>query len=127
MERRVMDALRGHFKPEFLNRIDDIIIFHSLTQEEIKRIVDLQIEILNRRLSEHKLHVSLDNGSRDYLAREGFDPVYGARPLKRAIQRNVQDALAMAILEGRFQEEDEVSIKTDPSGEGLVLEAIHAS
>jgi ATP-dependent Clp protease ATP-binding subunit ClpB len=127
LERRVMDALRGHFKPEFLNRIDDIIIFHSLTQEEIKRIVDLQIEILNRRLSEHKLHVSLDNGSRDYLAREGFDPVYGARPLKRAIQRNVQDALAMAILEGRFQEEDEVSIKTDPSGEGLVLEAIHAS
>ena len=127
MERRVMDALRSNFKPEFLNRIDDIVIFHSLTQEEIKRIVDLQIELLNRRLSEHKLHVSLDNGSRDYLARAGFDPVYGARPLKRAIQRNVQDALAMAILEGRFQEDDEVSIKTDETGEGLVLEAIHES
>ena len=127
LERRVMDALRSHFKPEFLNRVDDIIIFHSLTQEEIKRIVDLQIEILNKRLSEHKLHVSLDNGSRDYLAREGFDPVYGARPLKRAIQRNVQDTLAMAILEGRFHEDDEVSIKTDPSGEGLVLEAVPAS
>ena len=120
MERRVMDALRSHFKPEFLNRVDDIIIFHSLGEDEIREIVDLQIELLNRRLADHKLHLRLENGARAYLAAEGFDPVYGARPLKRAIQRNIQDALAMALLEGDFRDDDEIIVKT--GSDGLVFE-----
>jgi len=121
MERRVMEALRAHFKPEFLNRLDDIIIFHSLTMEQVKEIVDIQISLLNKNLADHKLEISLENGARDFLAREGFDPVYGARPLKRAIQRNIQDALATAMLEGRFTEGDTVTVKTNDHG--LALES----
>jgi len=120
MERRVMEGLRTQFKPEFLNRIDDIIIFHSLSMEQVKEIVDIQIGLLNKTLAERKLSVSLENGARDYLAREGFDPIYGARPLKRAIQRNLQDALALAMLEDRFHEGDVVRIRTE--GDGLVLD-----
>lgn len=121
MERRVMDALRSHFKPEFLNRVDDIVIFHSLGEEHIKKIVDIQIDILNKRLAEHKLALLMDNGSREFLAAEGLDPVYGARPLKRAIQKHVQDALAMAMLEGRFKEDDTISVRTGE--DGLVFES----
>ena len=120
MERRVMEALRGHFKPEFLNRVDDIVIFHSLDRDQIKKIVDLQIGLLNRRLAGHKLTLKLDESALNLLAAEGFDPVYGARPLKRAIQRHVQDALAMAMLEGRFREDDVVSITAQ--GDELVFE-----
>ncbi len=120
MERRVMEALRAHFKPEFLNRVDDIIIFHALDIEQVKKIVDIQISLLNKNLHDHKLGISLENGAREFLAREGFDPVYGARPLKRAIQRNIQDALATAMLEGRFREGDIVTVKTGEHG--LVLE-----
>jgi ATP-dependent Clp protease ATP-binding subunit ClpB len=120
MHRRVMDALRAHFKPEFLNRVDDIVIFHSLDQQQIKSIVDLQIDQLNRRLAEHGVHLVMENGSRDFLAAEGWDPVYGARPLKRAIQRHLQDNLAMAMLEGRFEGETTVAVKK--GDEGLILE-----
>ncbi|MBF0531388.1 MAG: AAA family ATPase, partial [Deltaproteobacteria bacterium] len=119
MERRVMEALRAHFKPEFLNRIDDIIIFQALTLDQIKKIIDLQVNLLNKRLAEHKLSVRLDDRARDFLAQEGWDPVYGARPLKRAIQRHVQDALAMAMLEGSFKADDTIVISAD--AEGLVL------
>jgi ATP-dependent Clp protease ATP-binding subunit ClpB len=110
MERRVMDALRGHFKPEFLNRVDDIIIFHALDEEDIKKIVDLQVDILNRRLADHKIELNLDPDAKAFLAREGLDPVYGARPLKRAIQRHVQDPLALALLEGRFRDGDTIDV-----------------
>jgi len=120
MERRVMDALRTHFKPEFLNRIDDIIIFHSLSEDDIKQIVDLQIALLNRRLAEQKVALVLENGAMEFLAREGYDPVYGARPLKRAIQRHLQDELAMAILEGRYREGDQIRVHSGDGG--LVFE-----
>ncbi|MBU2549665.1 MAG: ATP-dependent chaperone ClpB [Proteobacteria bacterium] len=120
MERRVMDALRTHFKPEFLNRIDDIIIFHSLSEDDIKQIVDLQIALLNRRLAEQKVALVLENGAMEFLAREGYDPVYGARPLKRAIQRHLQDELAMAILEGRYREGDRIRVHSGDGG--LVFE-----
>jgi ATP-dependent Clp protease ATP-binding subunit ClpB len=120
MQRRVMDALRAHFRPEFLNRIDDIVIFNSLGEEQIKRIVDIQIDLLNHRLADHKLALVLDDGSRDFLAREGLDPVYGARPLKRAIQRHLQDALALAMLEGRFREHDRIRVRA--GDEGLIFE-----
>jgi ATP-dependent Clp protease ATP-binding subunit ClpB len=121
MHRRVMEALRAHFKPEFLNRVDDIVIFHSLGREEIGRIVDIQMTLLNRRLADHKLSLELDDSARAFLAREGWDPVYGARPLKRAIQRHVHDALATTMLQGGFKPGDVVRVSA--GDEGLVFTA----
>jgi len=102
MRVRVTEALRYHFKPEFLNRLDDIIIFHALDLEEIKKIVNIQISRLNKRLAENKLSLVLEPKARDLLAAEGFDPAYGARPLKRAIQRLIENPLALKILSGEF-------------------------
>lgn len=102
MRARVMEALRHHFKPEFLNRLDDVIIFHALDRDQIKKIVDIQIARLNKRLAENKLTLVLAEGARDMLAAEGFDPAYGARPLKRAIQRLIENPLALEILGGKF-------------------------
>ena len=113
MKRRVMEALRMHFRPEFLNRLDDIIIFHALSREQIKEIVDIQIARLNKRLAENKLTLELDERARDFLASEGFDPAYGARPLKRAIQRNIENPLALDILKGSFQPGDTVHVTVD--------------
>jgi len=110
---RVMDALRRHFKPEFLNRLDDIIIFHALTREQIKQIVDIQIGRLNKRLADNKLAVRLDGSARDMLANEGFDPHFGARPLKRAIQRLIENPLALRILKGDFKPGDTILVTTD--------------
>jgi ATP-dependent Clp protease ATP-binding subunit ClpB len=103
MKTEVMEALRSHFRPEFLNRLDDVIIFHSLDKEQIKKIVDIQIARLNKRLAQSKLTLELDTRARDLLAAEGYDPSYGARPLKRAIQRLIENPLAMEILSGTFQ------------------------
>jgi ATP-dependent Clp protease ATP-binding subunit ClpB len=108
IEKRVMDALRSTFRPEFLNRIDDTIIFNSLGREEIKRIIDIQINLLRKRLSEAKISLELTDRALEFLADTGFDPVYGARPLKRAIQRHVQDKLSMKILDGSITEGDRV-------------------
>jgi ATP-dependent Clp protease ATP-binding subunit ClpB len=102
MRTKVLEALRLHFKPEFLNRLDDIIIFHALGREQIKDIVDIQIGRLNRRLGDNELSLVLDDKARDMLAGEGFDPAFGARPLKRAIQRLIENPLATAILSGNF-------------------------
>jgi ATP-dependent Clp protease ATP-binding subunit ClpB len=102
MRARVMEALRYHFKPEFLNRLDDVIIFHALDREQIKQIVDIQISRLNKRLADGKLMLEPADGARDMLAAEGFDPAYGARPLKRAIQRLIENPLALEILGGKF-------------------------
>jgi ATP-dependent Clp protease ATP-binding subunit ClpB len=104
MERRVTDALRSTFKPEFLNRIDEIIIFHNLTPEQIGAIVDIQVERLRKRLGERHLELRLSDAARSLLARKGYDPVYGARPLKRAIQQLIENPLALEILKGRFPE-----------------------
>jgi ATP-dependent Clp protease ATP-binding subunit ClpB len=102
MERRVNDALRAHFRPEFLNRLDESIIFHSLKAEELRQIVELQVKRLAKRLEEKKLGLHLDDESLDWLAGVGYDPVYGARPLKRAIQRELETPIAKAILAGSF-------------------------
>ncbi len=110
MENRVMDALRNTFRPEFLNRIDETIIFHSLGLEEIKEIVDIQVNILKKRLEGNKISLEITDNAREYLANVGFDPVYGARPLKRAIQHYVQDPLSMKILEGEIGEGSEVTM-----------------
>ncbi|MFN9570664.1 MAG: ATP-dependent chaperone ClpB [Cyanobacteriota bacterium] len=102
MEKRVNEALRAHFRPEFLNRLDETIIFHSLKAEELRQIVDLQVKRLAKRLEERKLGLQLDGEALDWLAGVGYDPVYGARPLKRAIQRELETPIAKAILGGTF-------------------------
>jgi ATP-dependent Clp protease ATP-binding subunit ClpB len=108
MEKRVLEALRSHFRPEFLNRIDEIIIFHSLKEAQIEKIVDIQLGRLDKLLAERKMKLTVTPGAKKFLAQHGYDPIYGARPLKRAIQKYLQDPLAMAILEGKFQEGDHV-------------------
>jgi ATP-dependent Clp protease ATP-binding subunit ClpB len=102
MEKRVNEALRGHFRPEFLNRLDESIIFHSLTQAELRQIVELQVRRLAQRLEEKKLGLELSTEALDWLAGVGYDPVYGARPLKRAIQRELETPIAKGILGGSF-------------------------
>jgi len=119
MEKRVMEALRGHFRPEFLNRIDDVIIFHSLTRDQIRSIVKIQAERLGIMMQDRGISLELTEGALDLLAREGYDPVYGARPLRRTIQKRIQDVLAMEILSGRFSQGDTVIV--DASEDGLVF------
>jgi len=115
MRRRVLEALRAHFKPEFLNRIDDVVIFHALSIENIKEIVEIQLRNLRRRLAERKMDLHLSDRAKQILAKEGFDPVYGARPLKRAMQRLIQDPLALKVLEGEFSEGDAIEIDAGPA------------
>ena len=116
---KINDLLKTAFRPEFLNRVDEVVIFHRLELTQIKQIVGIQLGYLQRRLSARKLELSTTDRLREYLAREGFDPVYGARPLKRAIQRLLQDPLAQRLLEGEFREGDRVV--ADIEGGELVL------
>ncbi|MEI6916458.1 MAG: AAA family ATPase, partial [Armatimonadota bacterium] len=107
---RVMGDVREHFRPEFLNRVDEIVIFNSLSAEHIKYIVDIQLTGLKKRLEDRGLKIELTDRSRMELAREGFDPAYGARPLKRAIQKRIQDPLALLVLQGEFTEGDTIRV-----------------
>jgi ATP-dependent Clp protease ATP-binding subunit ClpB len=120
-ERLVMDALRQHFRPEFLNRIDDIIIFDRLTEEELKKIVEIQLKRLVKRLENQKIALELSDAAKALVASHGYDPVYGARPLKRAIQKYILDPLSMDILEGKFHEGQ--TIKVEERGQKLVFES----
>jgi ATP-dependent Clp protease ATP-binding subunit ClpB len=106
--RRVMDALRAHFRPEFLNRVDEIIIFDRLSEEELVTIVDIQLSRVMKRLGQRNLRLTLTDAAKKLLAKEGFDPVFGARPLKRIIQRDLLDPLSLELLEGKFKEGDSV-------------------
>jgi ATP-dependent Clp protease ATP-binding subunit ClpB len=108
-EARVMEALRGHFRPEFLNRVDEIIIFDRLSDEYLAKIVEIQVARLVKRLAAQKITLTLTAAAKLHLAREGYDPVYGARPLKRAIQRSLLDPLSLEILAGKFHEGDTVA------------------
>jgi ATP-dependent Clp protease ATP-binding subunit ClpB len=110
VRRQVTEALRQHFRPEFLNRVDEIIFFHALTRDDLKQIIDIQVRGLVSRLAERKITVSLTDAAKGWLAEEGYDATYGARPLKRAIQRQVLDPLALEVLEGVFGEGDTVAI-----------------
>ncbi|MEW6386581.1 MAG: ATP-dependent chaperone ClpB [Thermodesulfobacteriota bacterium] len=116
MKERVLEALRLHFRPEFLNRVDDILIFHRLTLEQLRRIVGLQMARLERLLAERQISLDLTDKARDFLAEAGYDPVYGARPLRRAIQRYLQDKLAPLLLSGKFKEGDTVLVDADTDG-----------
>jgi len=106
----VLEELRAHLRPEFLNRIDEVIVFHALGIEEIKQVVDIQAAHLRKRLAEKRITLELSDGAKALLAKEGFDPVFGARPLKRTLQRRVQDPLALKLLEGEIQPGDTVRV-----------------
>ncbi len=113
MERRVTEVLRATFKPEFLNRIDEIIIFQNLKADEIVRVVDIQIERLGRRLADRKIDLILSDGSREFIAKKGYDPIYGARPLKRTIQQYIENPLSLEILKGHIAEGSRVSAEVE--------------
>jgi ATP-dependent Clp protease ATP-binding subunit ClpB len=110
MQKQVMQSLRNHFRPEFLNRIDDLIIFHTLKRDELRRIVVLQIKRIEQLLDEQKITLSLSESALDQIVSAGYDPVYGARPLKRAIQRELENPIATKILENAFMAGDKILI-----------------
>ncbi len=123
MRRRVMEAVKAHFKPEFINRIDELVIFHGLGIEEIKAIVEIQTRKLEKRLLEKRIALTMTEKAKEFLAQEGFDPAYGARPLKRVIQKEIQDKLALKILEGKFKEGDTVTVDFDEKRRELVFKS----
>jgi ATP-dependent Clp protease ATP-binding subunit ClpB len=112
----VMAMVRASFRPEFLNRVDEIILFHRLKREQMGRIVDIQFHRLGRLLEERKIAIALDAKARDWLAEKGYDPAYGARPLKRVIQKSVQDPLAELILSGKVRDGDQVAVSANRQG-----------
>jgi ATP-dependent Clp protease ATP-binding subunit ClpB len=116
VETQVLATLRQHFKPEFLNRVDDIIIFRPLGIEQIEKIVDLQLARVKKLLAERKIVLDVTPEAKQLLAEEGYDPAFGARPLKRSIQRLIQNPLALAVLEGRFTDGDTVVVRSDGKG-----------
>jgi ATP-dependent Clp protease ATP-binding subunit ClpB len=122
MRKKVMEVVHKQFKPEFLNRLDEIIIFHPLRLPEITRIVDIQFNILKKRLTERKIEISLTQSAKDLIAKTGYDPSFGARPLKRTIQHKILDPLAMKILDKEFALGD--SIEVDAEGEELVFRKV---
>jgi ATP-dependent Clp protease ATP-binding subunit ClpB len=113
MRSRVMDAMRGNFRPEFLNRIDEVVIFHSLQKHQLRQIVELQLGRLAQRLADRKMSIQLSEGAIDFLADVGYDPVYGARPLKRAIQRELETQIAKAILRAEFNDGDTIFVDVE--------------
>jgi ATP-dependent Clp protease ATP-binding subunit ClpB len=108
-----MAALRAHFRPEFLNRVDDIIVFHSLSLDHLKQIVDIQAERLRRMLADRQMSLRLSEAAREFIAESGYDPAYGARPIKRTLQKLVADPLSLAILEGHFVEGDTILVNVN--------------
>jgi ATP-dependent Clp protease ATP-binding subunit ClpB len=113
--------VRDHFKPEFLNRVDELIVFHRLDREHLARIVDLQLDIVRARLAARGIELEVSEEARAYLARKGYDPAYGARPLKRLLQKEILDPLALELLEGDFTDGDHIEVVTD--GDGLAFTA----
>ncbi|HLY05809.1 MAG TPA: AAA family ATPase, partial [Rhizomicrobium sp.] len=116
---QVMQAVREHFRPEFLNRLDEIILFHRLSRKDMDKIVDIQIGRLQKLVADRRIEIALDSKARDWLATAGYDPVYGARPLKRVIQRRLQDPLAQMLLEGDIG--DGATVKVSAAKTGLII------
>jgi ATP-dependent Clp protease ATP-binding subunit ClpB len=114
----VMAVVRSHFKPEFLNRLDDVVVFHALSTAELGHIVDIQLGVLERRLARRRLTLDVTEAAREWLAMNGFDPVYGARPLRRLVQSSIGDQLAKELLAGEVREGDTVRVDLDPTAEG---------
>jgi ATP-dependent Clp protease ATP-binding subunit ClpB len=113
MRRRVNEALREEFRPEFLNRIDEVVIFKQLSREQLRRIVDLQLSRLSKRLEDRHITLEVSDAAKDFLGNEGFDPVYGARPLKRVIQQRLLDRLAVEMLGGNVKDGDTVHVDVE--------------
>jgi ATP-dependent Clp protease ATP-binding subunit ClpB len=120
MEEKVLATVRDHFKPEFLNRVDEIIVFHRLDRSHLQRIVDIQIDLLKKRLADRNIELEVSDRAKSYLAQKGYDPVYGARPLKRLIQREIENELALKLLDGTFQDGD--VIRVDEANGALTFE-----
>jgi ATP-dependent Clp protease ATP-binding subunit ClpC len=121
MEEKVMEAVKKDFRPEFLNRVDEIIVFHELTEKQLRSIIDLMIKDLQKRLADRKLEVELTEKAKLWLVKEGFDPVYGARPLRRAIERHVENPLSTRLLRGEFNPGDTIIV--DYGKDGLTFTA----
>jgi len=126
MRRRVLEALQGSFRPEFLNRVDDTVVFNPLGREEISRIIDLQLQRLRALLAERKIALELTAAARERLFREGYEPAYGARPMKRALQRLIQDPLAQKMLQGEVLPGDAITVDADPKTSELLFERASA-
>ena len=120
-QEKIEKALKGTFRPEFLNRIDEIITFSPLSEEQMGEIVDLQMKEVQERLNERGLNVELTPNAREWLAKEGFDPAFGARPLRRALQKHVESPLSVSLLGGQFSEGDTIVVDVDPSEDKLVF------
>jgi ATP-dependent Clp protease ATP-binding subunit ClpB len=125
MRNRVMDALRGHFRPEFLNRVDEIVIFHRLEPEHLRQIAEIQLEKVSRLLGQRHVTITLTEAAADRLIQEGYDPVYGARPLKRILQRRIVDPLALQLIQGQIREGDHVVI--DSEGDELAFNVVDSA
>ncbi len=121
LKSRIDELMHRRFKPEFLNRIDEIITFHGLSRDDLRRIVDIQLELLKKRLAEQKFAIELTDSGKDFLVKVGYEPAFGARPLKRAIQRYIQDGLAMEILDGHFKEGDKIVVSAAEDGHSLIF------
>jgi ATP-dependent Clp protease ATP-binding subunit ClpB len=122
MKNAVMNELRSGFRPEFLNRIDEIIVFHALDETHLKEIVEIQLAGLRQRLADRHIHLTLTDEARTHLVKAGFDPVYGARPLKRAIQKEVETRLGRLIIGGKVHDGEEVVVDYDPARAELVFQ-----
>jgi ATP-dependent Clp protease ATP-binding subunit ClpC len=123
---KIQAALKSTFRPEFLNRIDEIILFSPLSQEQMYEIVDLQMKEVSQRLSEHGLKVSLSDKAREWLSKVGFDPSFGARPLRRALQKYVESPLSVSLLSGQFVEGDTVLVDLDKQEEKIIFTKVTA-
>ncbi len=116
MKTQALETLRQHFRPEFLNRVDEIVVFHPLTKAELRKIVDIQIEHLRKRLEDRKIDLELSDAARDFFAENGYDPSYGARPLRRMIQRELETALGRKLIAGEVRDGQKVVVDAGPHG-----------
>src|SRR5580704_5372076 len=116
MKTQALEVLRQHFRPEFLNRVDEIVVFHPLTKPELRKIVDIQIELLRKRLEDRKIDLELTDAARDYFAERGYDPSYGARPLRRMIQRELETSLGRKLISGEIRDGQKVVIDAGKNG-----------
>jgi ATP-dependent Clp protease ATP-binding subunit ClpB len=123
----VMSVVRQAFKPEFLNRLDEIVMFDALSEEQLSHIVDLQVAELNKRLAVRRISVSVTEAAHEWLSRTGYDPAYGARPLRRLVQTAIGDPLARLLLAGEVLDGSQVVVDVDESGEGLAMKAVPAA
>jgi ATP-dependent Clp protease ATP-binding subunit ClpB len=127
MKQAVLEEMRHHFRPEFLNRVDEIIVFHALSEEHLKQIVEIQLGYLRKRLAERHNQIELTDAARQYLVHIGYDPSYGARPLKRAIQKEVETPLARLILTGEVRDGQKVVVDYDPIRKTLQFNSVEVA